>query len=64
MVRVEVDIPDRVDAQLESLVEEESSFVSRDQAAEELIQMGLQAYRPETEGEEAVGMDESGYGEF
>lgn len=57
MPRVEVTLPDRIDAQISNLVEQQDEFVSRDEAAEELLEMGLRAYEPEAASEEGVGMD-------
>jgi len=40
---IEVDLPDRVDNGIDRLVEQ-GEFISRDQAVEELLSMGLSAY--------------------
>lgn len=57
MPRVEVTLPDRIDAQIENLVNQQDEFVSRDEAAEELLEMGLRAYEPEAASSGEVGMD-------
>ena len=69
MPRVEVTLPDRIDAQIESLVEEQDAFVSRDEAAEELLELGLRGHRPETsehddrmDSEQMHGLEDSGRG--
>lgn len=52
MPTAEIDLPDRIDADIQSLVDQ-GDFVNRDQAVEELLSMGLSAYGPaETETEE------------
>ncbi|MFB6094229.1 MAG: CopG family transcriptional regulator [Halanaeroarchaeum sp.] len=43
MTEVEVTLPDDVNAELDRLVEQ-GEFISRDQAAEELLSMGISAY--------------------
>ncbi|QDX40932.1 cell surface protein [Salarchaeum sp. JOR-1] len=48
MPRVEVDIPDNVEVELDRLVDE-GEFVSRQEAAEEILAHGLQVYKPEIE---------------
>lgn len=58
MPRVEVTLPDRIDAKIEDLVEREDQFVSRDEAAEELLEMGLRAYEPESGSGGDVGMED------
>lgn len=70
MPRIEVTLPDRVDAQLETLVEQQDAFVSRDEAVEELIEMGLRAHRPESssgydeamDSDQMHGLEDSGRG--
>lgn len=57
MPRVEVTLPDRIDAQLETLVEQQDDFVSRDEAAEELLEMGLRAYDTGPDSGRETGMD-------
>jgi len=47
MPRVEVSLPEELYAEFEQLVEEE--FVNRDEAVEELLSAGMNAYRPEIE---------------
>jgi|GEM_PF-3076956 len=58
MPRVEVTLPDRIDAKIENLVNQQDEFVSRDEAAEELLEMGLRAYEPETGSSGDVGMED------
>lgn len=48
MPRVEVEIPDNVEVELDRMVDE-GEFVSRQEAAEEILAHGLQVYEPETE---------------
>lgn len=59
MPRVEVTLPDRLEAQLNSLVDQQDEFVSRDEAMEELLEMGLRAYQPTGGGRaDEGGLDE------
>jgi len=48
MPRVEVEVPDNVEVELDRLVNE-GEFVSRQEAAEEILAHGLQVYEPETD---------------
>lgn len=57
MPRVEVTLPDRIETQLETLVEQQDDFVSREEATEELLEMGLRAYDPEPDSGRETGMD-------
>lgn len=43
MVDIEVRIPDRIDSQIDRLVEQ-GDFLNREQAVEELLSMGVSAY--------------------
>jgi Arc/MetJ-type ribon-helix-helix transcriptional regulator len=51
MPKVEVSLPDRVETEIDRLVEQ-GEFVNRDQAVEELLSMGVSAYDVEEETEE------------
>jgi Arc/MetJ-type ribon-helix-helix transcriptional regulator len=51
MPKVEVSLPDRVETEIDRLVEQ-GEFVNRDQAVEELLSMGVSAYDIEEETEE------------
>jgi Arc/MetJ-type ribon-helix-helix transcriptional regulator len=56
MPKVEVSLPDRVETEIDRLIEQ-GEFVNRDQAVEELLTMGVNAY--DVEEEDAVpGADE------
>jgi Arc/MetJ-type ribon-helix-helix transcriptional regulator len=48
MSKVEVSLPDRIDSELDRLVEQ-GEFVNRDQAVEELLSMGVSAYDTTTD---------------
>lgn len=50
MPNVEVALPDRIDTEIDRLVEQ-GEFLNREQAVEELLTMGVSAYAP-TEEEE------------
>ena len=56
MAEVELDLPDRIDGEINRLVQS-GEFLNRDQAVEELLQMGVQAYN--TTEEEDDMMDET-----
>lgn len=56
MAEVELDLPDRIDGEITRLVDQ-GEFLNRDQAVEELLSMGVQAYNT-TEEEEDM-MDET-----
>lgn len=43
MPDVEIDLPDRITSELDRLVQQ-GEFLNRDQAVEELLQMGVSAY--------------------
>jgi Arc/MetJ-type ribon-helix-helix transcriptional regulator len=49
MANVEVTLTDRLDAEIDRLVEE-GDFVNRDQAVEEILTAGLSAYSPTQSG--------------
>lgn len=55
MPEAEVDLPDRIDGDIDRLVER-GDFVNRDQAVEELLTLGLLAH--DTVEEPPPGMDE------
>jgi hypothetical protein len=50
MPRIDVTLPDEVLAEFEMLVDEE--FISEEQAVEELLTMGIDAYRVDEAGED------------
>ena len=54
MPDVEVSLPDRIDSEIDRLVEQ-GEFLNREQAVEELLTMGVSAYAPTEEAEEAEG---------
>jgi metal-responsive CopG/Arc/MetJ family transcriptional regulator len=54
MPRIDVTLPDEVLAEFEMLVDEE--FISEEQAVEELLTMGIDAYRVDEAGED-IGQD-------
>ncbi len=56
MAEIAVSIPETLEAEIERMVDD-GEFVSREQAIEELLTNGLQAYST-TEDEEPVMMDE------
>lgn len=43
MPDVEIDLPDRITSELDRLIQQ-GEFLNRDQAVEELLQMGVSAY--------------------
>lgn len=45
MPSVEVPLPDRIDSEIDRLVEQ-GEFLNREQAVEELLTMGVSAYAP------------------
>lgn len=45
MPNVEVPLPDRIDSEIDRLVEQ-GEFLNREQAVEELLTMGVSAYAP------------------
>ncbi|MFQ3318279.1 MAG: Arc/MetJ-type ribon-helix-helix transcriptional regulator [Natronomonas sp.] len=53
MPEVEVSLPDRIDSEINRLIQQ-GEFLNREQAVEELLSMGVSAYAPteETEQEE------------
>lgn len=55
MPEVEVSLPDRIESDIERLVEQ-GEFLNRERAVEELLTMGMSAY--ETTGEPAGEVDE------
>ena len=56
MPDVEMSLPDRIDSEIDRLVEQ-GDFLNREQAVEELLTMGVSAYAPTEEGEETEGED-------
>ena len=50
MPEIEVDLPDRIDSDIDRLVEN-GQFVNREQAIEELLTRGVSAYSTETDTE-------------
>ncbi|MFB6128102.1 MAG: CopG family transcriptional regulator [Halolamina sp.] len=50
MPEIEVDLPDRIDSDIDRLVED-GKFVNREQAVEELLTRGVSAYSTETDPE-------------
>ena len=54
MPDVEVSLPDRIDSEIDRLIEQ-GEFLNREQAVEELLTMGVSAYAPteETDQQEA-----------
>lgn len=55
MARVEVSLSDRIDTEVEHLIDD-GEFVNREQAIEELLTMGISAYET-TEDEEDLDED-------
>ena len=51
MAEIEVDLPTRLDTEIDQLVDE-GEFLSRQEAVEELLTTGLQSYAVETDDEE------------
>jgi Arc/MetJ-type ribon-helix-helix transcriptional regulator len=56
MPKVEMSLPDRIDSQIDRLVEQ-GEFLNREQAVEELLTMGVSAYDTEEEAPEEAGED-------
>jgi len=56
MAKVDVTLPDRVDSEIDRLVES-GEFLNREQAVEELLSLGLSSY--DTSTESASEMDEN-----
>ncbi|MFB6106223.1 MAG: CopG family transcriptional regulator [Halobacteriaceae archaeon] len=54
MGQLEVDIPAHIDADIERLVDE-GEFISREEAIEDLLTMGLSAYDHDVSGRDAEG---------
>ena len=54
--KTQVDLPDRIDSEIDRLVES-GDFVNREQAVEELLSMGISAYGPAEETTEEPGED-------
>jgi Arc/MetJ-type ribon-helix-helix transcriptional regulator len=52
----QVDLPDRIDSEIQQLVER-GEFLNREQAVEELLSMGISAYGPMEEETEEPGED-------
>jgi len=50
MPKIEVDLPDRIDGDIDRLVED-GEFVNREQAIEDLLTRGVNAYQTEEETE-------------
>lgn len=53
MADVEVELPDRIDNQIDRFVEQ-GDFLNRDQAVEELLEMGIKSYGPVNDTEEEL----------
>jgi Arc/MetJ-type ribon-helix-helix transcriptional regulator len=51
MAEIEVDIPTRLDTEIDQLVDE-GEFLSRQEAVEDLLSTGLQSYSVESDEEE------------
>jgi Arc/MetJ-type ribon-helix-helix transcriptional regulator len=56
MPTLEVDLPDRIDADINHLIEQ-GEFVNQDQAVEELLSLGVSAYGPAEDTTEEPGED-------
>lgn len=56
MPTLEIDLPDRIDADITHLVEQ-GEFVNEDQAVEELLTLGVSAYGPAESTTEEPGED-------
>jgi Arc/MetJ-type ribon-helix-helix transcriptional regulator len=50
MPEVEVSLPDRIDSEIDRLVQQ-GEFLNREQAVEELLSMGVSAYAPTEEAD-------------
>ena len=57
MPKVEVSLPDRVETEIDRLVEQ-GEFVNRDQAVEELLSMGVSAYDTTEETDTAAAEED------
>lgn len=53
MVKIEVELPDRIDSDIDRLVEQ-GDFLNREQATEELLSLGISSYDTATEPEEDI----------
>jgi Arc/MetJ-type ribon-helix-helix transcriptional regulator len=53
MVTFEVNLPDRIDSDIDRLVEQ-GDFLNREQAVEELLTLGVSAHSPTGEGNEEM----------
>ena len=56
MPDVEVSLPDRIDSEIDRLIEQ-GEFLNREQAVEELLTMGVSAYAPTEEADDQEGED-------
>ena len=56
MAQIEVDLPDRIDGELNRLVES-GEFLNRERAIEDLLQRGVSAYDIEEEPAEELDSD-------
>jgi len=56
MPDVEVSLPDRIDSEIDRLIEQ-GEFLNREQAVEELLTMGVSAYAPTEETDEQEAED-------
>ena len=56
MPDVEVSLPDRIDSEIDRLIEQ-GEFLNREQAVEELLSMGVSAYAPTDEVDQQEGED-------
>lgn len=56
MPSTEIDLADRIDTDIDQLVDQ-GEFVNRDQAVEELLTLGLSAYGPTEEETDQPGED-------
>ena len=57
MPKVSISLPDRIESEIDRLVER-GEFVNRDQAVEELLSMGVSAYDTEEEEDEVAPGDD------
>jgi Arc/MetJ-type ribon-helix-helix transcriptional regulator len=57
MPKVEVSLPDRVETEIDRLIEQ-GEFVNRDQAVEELLSMGVSAYDTTEETDTAAAEED------
>lgn len=57
MPKVSISLPDRIESEIDRLVEQ-GEFVNRDQAVEELLSMGVSAYDTEEEEDEVAAGDD------